>query len=104
MRLTVPCPEPPTARLVGLSPTLDVVSTVFAGSHDCTRVRPPEIVSVTVAMFIASLNVTTMLSVSPTPVAPLTGLVDTMNGLIPIVVKLHGFGFGPGSRGFPAVS
>ena len=36
--------------------------------------------------------------------APLTGLVETMNGLIPIVVKLHGFGFGPGRSGFPAVS
>ena len=81
------------------------VSTVFVGVfHEGMPVMPPLIVHPTEAMFIASLNVTTMFAVRGTPVAPLAGSVVTMNGLIPTLWKLHGFGTGPGTSRFPEVS
>ena len=77
------------------------VSTVFAGSHDCARVRPPEIVYVTVGLFIASLNVTTTSAFAAMFCVAFAGFVVTMNGFTAAVVNVQGFGTGPGTSGFP---
>jgi len=61
-------------------------------------------VHVTVDLFIASLNVTTMSADSETLVTPAAGLVEMMYGLVQPTVKLHGFGTGPGMSGSPLVS
>ena len=61
-------------------------------------------VRVTVVVFIGSLNATTMFAVVATPVAAFAGFVDRICGLMPTVRNLHGFGTGPATRRFAAVS
>ena len=56
------------------------VRTVFPFDQTPVRDRNGASPHVTLVVFIALLNVTTMLSMNPTPVAPLTGLVDVMYG------------------------
>src|SRR5437867_6230412 len=63
---------------------------------------PPEIVKVTVAVFIGSLNVTIIVFVTGTSNAASAGSVVTIYGLMQIVVKDHGFGTGPGARSRPS--
>ena len=81
------------------------VRIVFVGAfHVPTTAIPPLSVYVTVPVFIASLNVTTIGAVNGTPFAPLAGSVVLTKGLMPTVWKLQGFGTGPGSRRFADLS
>ena len=47
---------------------------------------------------------TTTSAAAPTFCTPSAGFVETMNGATASVVKLHGFGTGPATSGFPEVS
>src|SRR5438445_592267 len=80
------------------------VSVVFPGAHVYVRGTTGLIDQLTVAMFIAWLNVTTMSAFRATPVALFAGTVEAMYGFAHTVVKDQGFGTGPATSGSPTLS
>src|SRR2546427_12858398 len=75
------------------------VRTVFSGGfHTLVRGTAGLICASTVAVSIASLNVTTMFASSGTPIAPSAGVVSLTFGQTSSVWHLQGFGTGPGTR------
>src|SRR5213593_2771567 len=61
-------------------------------------------VALTVPVSMASLNVMTMSAVVATSIVLSAGVVDTIHGLMPIVVNRQGLGAGPGMRSSPSRS